>query len=158
MNPATQSILLAEDDENDVFLLQHAFKEAGLDHPLTVVTDGQSAIDFFSEVQEKPSRRLPALVLLDLKMPRRTGLQVLQWIRAMPIIRTIPVMILSSSDNRIDVEYAYEAGATAYLIKPPSLAERNNQAKFIGKWLRMVHPPIAVAESLGAAQSQRRIL
>lgn len=155
MTSTPPTVLLAEDDESDVFFLQRAFKEAGVNHLLQVVPDGQSAIDYLTAARLRGEERQPALVLLDLKMPRRTGLQVLQWIREQPVLRTLPVFLLSSSENRTDIESAYEAGANAYLVKPPSLAERLDLARFIRDWFRLVQKPVAAAESYRAAQALR---
>lgn len=149
------SILLAEDDETDVILLRRAFKDAGLSNPLHVVADGQEAIDFLTRAKSRADERMPALIMLDLKMPRRGGMQVLHWIREQPVIRCLPVMIFSSSENRNDVEGAYDGGANAYLVKPPSLAEREELARFIKDWLRLIQAPVASAESFRAAQAQR---
>jgi CheY-like chemotaxis protein len=149
------SILVAEDDESDVIFLRRAFKVAGIANPLHVVADGQEAIDYLARSKSFPAERLPALVMLDLKMPRRGGLQVLRWIREEPIIRCLPVMILSSSENRNDIESAYDGGANAYMIKPPSLAEQAEVARFIKEWLRLIRAPLASVEGFRAAQTQR---
>lgn len=151
----TLSILLAEDDESDVLFLQRAFKQVELQNPVRVVSDGMEAIEVLSEARIRPEQRLPALVILDLKMPRRTGLQVLEWMRQQPVIRSIPVLILSSSTNQNDVENAYELGASGFMIKPPSVAERNELARFIKDWLRTIQPPITSTESFKAAQAHR---
>jgi CheY-like chemotaxis protein len=152
---ASLSILLAEDDEADVMLLQRAFKDVSLVNPLHVANDGQAAIDFLTQLRSRPDERLPGLAILDLKMPRRSGIQVVEWMRAQPVIRTIPALIFSSSANRSDIEAAYDAGASAYLIKPPSIAERTELARFLKDWLRLVQSPSAALESFKAAQGHR---
>jgi CheY-like chemotaxis protein len=149
------SILLAEDDEADVLFLKRAFKQVELSNPVHVVTDGQEAIDFLSRAKSQPDERLPALVILDLKMPRRDGLQVLRWIREQPLIKSVPVLIFSSSSNRSDVESAYDLGANAFMTKPPSVGERAELARFIRDWLRFIQPPLAAAEGVRAAEAQR---
>ncbi len=154
---ASYTVLLAEDDEADVLLMRRAFKQAAILNPLHVAEDGQRAIEYLSSLQLDGHSRLPALVLLDVKMPRRDGLQVLKWIRSQPIFRSLHVIMFSSSANRNDIEHAYEAGANGYLIKPPSLAERAEIAMFIKQWLRLVQAPIAAAESFQAAQQQRTL-
>lgn len=151
------SVLVAEDDETDVALLQRAFRHVELANPVHVVSDGQEAIDFLARVRGQSEERLPALVILDLKMPRRDGLQVLHWMREQPILCSIPALIFSSSSNVNDIEGAYENGANAYLIKPPSIAERNELARFLKDWLRLVEAPLVATESLRAAQAQRSI-
>lgn len=149
------SILIAEDDESDVFFMQRAFKKAGLENPITFVPDGLAAIEALSHAKLQPELKLPALVLLDLKMPRRTGLQVLEWIRAEPVIRSVPVIMLSSSSNQNDIEAAYEAGANGFMMKSPSGEDRQEVAAFIKTWLRLMQPPLAATESFKAALAYR---
>jgi CheY-like chemotaxis protein len=152
MNP-TGSLLLVEDDEADVLLLRRAFKEAELQNPLHVARDGQEAIDFLARPWLPPADRLPALVLLDLKMPRRTGPEVLAWMRERPVFCTVPVIVFSSSANRNDIEQAYSLGANAFMVKPPSLGERLELARFIKQWLRFNQPPLACTEGYQVAQT-----
>src|SRR5688572_6438278 len=100
MNSILLSVLLVDDDANDVFFMKRAFKDADLRTPLSVAHDGQEAIDYFSGVGKFSNRLLyplPCFLILDLKMPRKTGLEVLQWLRDQPVFRCLPVMILSSS-------------------------------------------------------------
>lgn len=149
---ATAEILLAEDDESDVFLLRRAFKEAGMSHhKLTVTIDGQEAMDFMWHRGHSEEDRLPALALLDLKMPRRTGLDVLEWMRAQPALRCLPAVIFSSSARREDVERAYSLGANAFIVKPASTAQRVEIARFLNEWLRFNQPPLAVTEGFKSA-------
>jgi CheY-like chemotaxis protein len=146
-------ILLAEDDETDVMLLQRAFRDAGVNHPLQVAHDGQAAQEFLAARQHGEHDRLPSLVLLDLKMPRRTGIDVLEWIRGNPALRCLPVFIFSSSSRRDDVERAYASGANGFIVKPPSMAERAEIARFIDTWLRLNQPSLVVTEGARAAQA-----
>ncbi len=145
------SVLLAEDDELDVLLLRRALKQAGMEYPLHVVRDGQEAIEFLGQ-KRGPLDRLPTLVILDLKMPRRDGIDVLRWMREQPILCGIPVIIFSSSGHPGDVEQAYELGANGFVVKPPSIMERLDFARFVLQWLRFNRPPVACTEGLGAAQ------
>jgi CheY-like chemotaxis protein len=122
----TRSILLVEDNEDDVFLMRRAFQEAGLTNPLHVVEDGQRAIDYlagegpFSNRDEFP---LPSLVLLDWKLPRRSGQEVLAWIRARAEFDPVLVVVLTSSSEERDVLSAYSRKANSYLVKPPTAEE-----------------------------------
>ena len=147
------SILLVEDDEADVLLLRRAFKDADIQNPVQVARDGQEAIDFLARPWLPPEDRLPALVLLDLKMPRRTGAEVLAWMRDQPVLCTVPVFVFSSSANRNDIEQAYALGANAFMVKPPSLGERLELARFLKQWLRLNQPPQACTEGYSAAQA-----
>jgi CheY-like chemotaxis protein len=107
-------ILVAEDDENDVFLLRRAFQKAGLPHTLIHVRDGQEAINYLSGKNHAKLK----LFLLDLKMPFVDGFDVLLWLRARPQPICLPVVVLSSSSLPDDKNRAKELGANDYLAKP----------------------------------------
>jgi CheY-like chemotaxis protein len=116
-------VLYAEDDENDVFLLERAFARAGVENPLQAVTDGAAAQRYLSGTDEFADRdRFPApcLALLDLNLPRKSGLEVLQWVRTTPTLRSLPVILLTSSSQKRDIQAAYTYGANGYLVKPAS--------------------------------------
>ncbi|MEX1046538.1 MAG: response regulator [Actinomycetota bacterium] len=115
------TILIAEDDPNDALLVQRAFRTARLANPIQVVGDGERAIAYISGVPPYDDREkypMPMLVLLDLKMPRKGGHEVLEWIRAQPGIKRLPVVVLTSSSEMIDINRAYDLGANSYLVKP----------------------------------------
>lgn len=148
-------LLIAEDDETDVLFLKRAFAKAEIQHSLVFVTDGMEAIEYLTALKLSPDGKLPDLMLLDMKMPRRSGLQVLQWMRAQPVIRAVPVLLFSSSANTGDIENAYEAGANGFLVKPSSTAERNRVVSFIREWLTHVHTPLGAAEGFRVALRYR---
>lgn len=136
-------ILQVEDDENDVLLLQHAFASAGITNPLRLAQDGQEAIDYFLALGNAAEGRnaTPALVLLDLKLPRKSGLEVLQWMRQSSKVPWLPVIVFSSSLQRRDVEQAYAAGANSFVAKPASVARRLELARLIKSfWLDFNEP------------------
>lgn len=122
MIPSKPVILLAEDDDNDVFFMRRALEKSQFDFPMQVVTDGQHAIDYlggegkFSNREEYP---LPSVILLDLKMPFRDGFEVLEWIRTQSSLDAVPVAVLTSSAEERDRRRAKELGASAYFVKPP---------------------------------------
>ncbi len=116
------TVLLVEDDLNDIFLVKRAFKMAHLPDPLQVVTDGEEAINYLKgdgKYADRQGYPLPKLIVMDIKMPRRTGFEVLEWVKGdgRPL-RRIPIVIVSSSDNPADINRAYELGANAYMVKP----------------------------------------
>jgi CheY-like chemotaxis protein len=116
-------VLYAEDEENDAFLMERAFLKAGVANPLQIVVDGAAAIRYLSGVGEFSERGrypLPCLLLLDLNLPRQSGLEVLEWTRAQPALRAMPIVILTSSSQNRDIGSAYALGANGYLVKPPS--------------------------------------
>src|SRR4029079_4400009 len=117
-------VLYAEDEESDGIVLRHAFKKANLQNPLTIVRDRQEAIDYLSGSSPEGDRQvhpMPGLILLDLKMPRKSGFDVLRWIVTRPDLRNIPVVVLSSSSSEADMRKAREIGAQEYLVKPNGL-------------------------------------
>src|SRR6476619_3845672 len=113
-------ILIAEDDANDVLLLERAFEKAGLRHSLRIVRDGEQAIQYFSGQGVYSDRNkfpLPFLLLLDLKMPGTDGFDVLRWARGEPDLKRLLIVVLTSSNLQTDVDRAYELGANSYLVK-----------------------------------------
>jgi CheY-like chemotaxis protein len=117
----TGTILLAEDEQNDVFLMRLALQHAGLDCNLVAVANGEQATEYlngdppFSDKTEFPP---PSLVLLDLKMPRMNGFEVLSWIASRPEAKAFPVIVLSSSGQDQDRQRAFSLGADDYQVKP----------------------------------------
>ena len=122
MNNHKRTILLVEDDSNDVLLLQRAFRRANLDHSLQVVSDGDQAVLYFTGQGGYADRErypLPSLVLLDLQLPRMSGLEVLAWLRNQTgVLKNLPVIVLTSSRLSDDVDRAYALGANSYMAKP----------------------------------------
>jgi CheY-like chemotaxis protein len=122
------TILLAEDDENDVWFVKRALNWADIHNPVQVVRDGQEAIDYLTGANQFADREkfpLPQLALLDIKMPHMTGLEVLEWLRtkAEPGLRRLPVIVMSSSGIQSDIDRAYDLGVNAYLVKPSAFQE-----------------------------------
>lgn len=143
-------ILYAEDDENDAFLANHAFKKAEVLNPLVVVSDGKAAIEYLAGTGQYANRTeypLPCLVLLDMKLSRVSGLEVLKWIRSQGSVRTVPVLMLTSSNQDDDVHRAYILGANGYLIKPSKAGEMLVMAKGIRDFWLMLNRNIGTVGS-----------
>jgi len=144
---------LAEDDPNDVILFQRAMERASLSvDSLKVVRDGEKAISYLSGqglYADRDLYPLPALLLLDLKMPRKSGPEVLSWIRKQPQLRYLIVVFLTSSNSSDDVRIAYEAGANSYLVKPVEFTEMVEMIRHVTfYWLEMnVKLPLSGAMS-----------
>lgn len=120
-NQKGNTVLLVEDDLNDIFLVKRAFKRANIPNPLQIVTDGEEAVQYLIGEGKFNDRRLypvPQLIVMDLKMPRKSGLEVLEWLKKDSFLKRIPVVIVSSSNQSSDVTHAYELGANAYMVKP----------------------------------------
>lgn len=119
----TRPVLYAEDEENDAFLMQRAFIKACVTNPLRIVVDGPSAIRYLAgmgEFSDRTQHPLPCLLLLDLNLPRQSGLEVLKWVRERPEFSDLPIVILTSSSQDRDIDSAYRLGANGYLVKPAS--------------------------------------
>jgi CheY-like chemotaxis protein len=121
MSAALTTILHVEDDPNDMLLFEHACRKAGMVFDLQAVSDGDQAIAYlrgsngFSDRMKHP---IPKLILLDLKMPRVSGFDVLAWLRSDESFRRLPVVVLTSSNHDADIKRAYDLGARSYLVKP----------------------------------------
>jgi len=114
----TLRALLVEDNRGDINLIQHALKDVAVKVDLHVEEDGVKALDFLRRTGKDADGRLPDFILLDLKLPRKTGLEVLSEIKREPELRQIPVVVLTSSNAVTDVMRAYELQAAAYFVKP----------------------------------------
>lgn len=138
-------ILYVEDEDDDVFFMQHAFKKAGVSELLVVVADGKAAMDYLAGEGEYADRArfpMPSIVLLDLNLPIRSGFEVIQWIRGQPALRTLLVVPLTSSGSENDIRRAYALGANAYLIKPPNADRLTEMVRsFKEFWLTQNVPP-----------------
>ncbi len=114
-------ILLVEDNPTDVLLIQRAFRKANLSVPLQVVGDGEAAVQYLSGQEPYSDRScypLPLLILLDLKLPRKSGTEVLAWLQQQPVLKRLPVVVLTSSREYADINNVYDLGANAYMVKP----------------------------------------
>lgn len=130
-------ILQVEDEASEVFLLQRAFRQTGIDNPVQVATDGQMAVDYLAgsgQFADRTRFPLPGLILLDLKLPRRSGREVLQWIRAQPGFRRIIVIAFTSAPYIGDVGLAYDLGANSFLIKPKDFTRYLEIARLLKAW------------------------
>jgi len=153
--PDQAVILLVEDREDDILLVKNAFHKGGIDNPIQVVRDGEEAIHYlageglYSNRAEYP---LPDLILLDLKMPKVDGFDVVRWIRRQPGFGSIPVVVLTSSDAIRDVNRAYALGANSFMVKPMDFENFVETAKMLKTyWLRTSKRPAASRPPNGRA-------
>ena len=145
-------ILIAEDNEADVMIVRRAFTKMNLLNPVRVVPDGAEAIAYLKGEGKYADRfdyPFPELLLLDLKMPNKNGLEVLEWIQLQPRLRGLRVVVLAASDQARDVNRAYKLGASSFLVKPVRLEHfvQINEA-LRGYWMWRSNPP----ENSGAFQ------
>lgn len=135
-----RSILLVEDNPDDVALTLRALDKAQVINEVDVASDGAQAVDMLFGDQS-PGRPLPGLILLDLKLPKVDGIEVLRQIRAGERTRFLPVVILTSSSQQEDIIEGYRNGANAYVRKPVRFAEFAEAVRTLGMfWLRLNEP------------------
>ena len=138
MTASSTAILLVEDDANDVLLIRRAFAKAAITNPVHNVEDGDAAVAYLAgegSYADRDDHPLPAVVLLDLKLPRRSGLEVLAWARREEKLKRLPIVVLTSSRELADVNRAYELGANSYLVKPVEFQQLLDMVKvFDGYW------------------------
>lgn len=139
------TILYVDDDDNDVVLLKHAVRSAQLRCSVQSVNDPEKAAAYLSGKGQYADRKcypVPSVVLLDLKMPRMNGLDVLAWIRSQPVLKRLVVIVLTASNQGCEVNRAYELGANSFLVKPVELEALVDLIKGIGAyWLNLNERP-----------------
>jgi len=141
-----KTILLVEDNEDDAALTRRAMQKVNPEIHMDVVTDGDYALAYLEGGGDfaKPPRPLPSLILLDVKMPGLSAFDVLKWVRESPRIPHLPILVLSSSAEPMDLRLAFDLGASAYLIKPSDFSDfipmLRSTCEFWLKWNRV--PPV----------------
>jgi CheY-like chemotaxis protein len=139
-------VLLVEDDPADVRLIQRAFRKLEKAITMTRLTNGDDAVAYLSgegPYENRAAYPVPAVLLLDIKLPRRSGFEVLDWLRRqMTPLRRLPVVMLTSSRHSADVNRAYDLGANSYLAKPETLSGLDDlAAQFQNYWLALNQGP-----------------
>ncbi len=141
-----QTVLLVEDNEDEVFMMQRVFRKANIQNPLQVVNNGEQALEYLEgtgKFSDRTAYPLPIVVFLDLNMPKKSGLEVLRYIRQHATLRKLNVNILTSSTRAADIEQSAQLGANAYFIKP---AQIEKFQELIQHWYNLARfaafPPI----------------
>ncbi|MBI3504194.1 MAG: response regulator [Proteobacteria bacterium] len=136
-------VLYADDDPDDRFLMGEAWKEVGCSQRMSVLKDGDQVIRYLEAAAAGANGEpRPGLAIMDIKMPRKTGIETLAWIRASSDWGTLPVLLLTASSDRGDIERAYKSGANAFLVKPSSVNELIELVGAIqGFWFRFAELP-----------------
>lgn len=136
-------ILLVEDNPDDIELLEYAFEKAGIQNPLVIVTDGDAAVHYIGRTgayADRTGHPFPELILLDLKLPRRSGFEVLSFVREHKPTKLTPVVVLTSSGQDEDIRRSYELGANSFLVKPIG---RDALIEMVGSikayWIKLNH-------------------
>jgi two-component system, response regulator len=141
----TKTILLVEDNPSDVELTIRAFEKGRITNELVIAEDGQEALDYLFRAgkhKDRPSGDMPTLILLDLKLPKVDGLEVLRRVRSSETTRRLPVVILTSSKEEHDVATSYDLGVNSYIRKPVDFHQFADAVKHLGLyWLVINEPP-----------------
>ena len=158
MNPNEVDILLVDDSQDDVDLTLHALRADNLANRVFVARDGEEALDFLFCSGPHIQRSFdhpPKLVLLDLKMPKVDGMQVLKQIKGDPRTRTIPVVLMTSSREERDMVNGYDLGVNSYIQKPVDFGDFRNVVKLLGLyWMVTNQPPVANGKAHSAGQAK----
>jgi len=147
-----RTILLAEDNANDVELTVAALRHHNVANEVVVVRDGAEALDYLNrrnQYAERPGGN-PALLLLDLKMPKVDGLEVLRSVKSEAALRTIPVVVLTSSREESDLVRTYDLGVNAYVVKPVAFHEFMGAVKSLGAFWAVINEPPPSRNHVGA--------
>ena len=145
MSTSIRPILLVEDNPMDVDLTLQALEEHGVANPIISCLDGEEALRYIDEHQEATDPKIPILVLLDLRLPKIDGLDVLRHTRSHPVWKQVPIIVLTTSRQNEDIEAAYKLGVNSYIVKPvdfPAFAEVVRNIKVY--WLLTNEPPFRV--------------
>jgi CheY-like chemotaxis protein len=144
-NAILRTILLVEDETTDATLLTNAFEKARVANPVIHLTNGDDVLLYLAgkgAYEDRMKYPLPAVILLDLKLPGATGMQILQWMRVQGEIRRIPVVVLTADDNPKTVDAAYDLGANSYLVKPGNATDVARMVQSIQQyWVKLNEPP-----------------
>jgi len=142
MSPSARPILLVEDNPMDVDLAHQAFREHSVANPILVCRDGEEALQYIETHDSAADSQLPILVLLDLRLPKVDGIDVLRRIREHAVWKQIPVVVLTTSRQNTDIESAYQLGVNSYIVKPVEFLAFAEVAKRIQVyWLLTNEPP-----------------
>jgi CheY-like chemotaxis protein len=142
MNGAPRPILLVEDNPMDLDLTYQAFREHSVANPIVTCRDGEEALQYMEEHQQPTDAMIPILVLLDLRLPKVDGIEVLRHARSHPVWKQVPVVVLTTSRENADIEAAYRLGVNSYIVKPVDFAVFAEVVKTIKiYWLLTNEPP-----------------
>jgi two-component system, response regulator len=137
--PILKPILLVEDSANDIELTRAALEDSNVANPLVVLRNGVEALDYIATHGDSDSSKQPVVVLLDIKMPKVSGIEVLRTLKSNPKTAQLPVVMLTSSREGPDIDECYRIGANAYVVKPVEFEEFSRAVKVVGRFWAVVN-------------------
>ena len=148
MNPRVRPILLVEDNPMDLDLTCQAFREHSVANPLAICRDGEEALEYIEAHPHASDPQMPILVLLDLRLPKVSGLEVLKRMRADPVRKLVPVVILTSSKEESDLTNGYALGTNSYIRKPVDFEQFSETVRHLGMYWLVLNeaPPVGALE------------
>ena len=143
MNTSTHSvnIIMIEDDEGHARLIEKNIRRAGISNAIKHFTDGTSALDFLFHHPEGPAMNGPALVLLDLNLPDMSGTDILTKIKAEPALKRVPVVVLTTTDDKVEIQRCYDLGCNVYITKPVNYESFAQAIRQLGLFLSVIQVP-----------------
>jgi CheY-like chemotaxis protein len=135
------SIVMIEDDEGHARLIEKNIRRAGISNTLVHFLDGGSALDYLFNHAEGPSKNGPALVLLDLNLPDMSGTDILERIKADPTLKRTPVVVLTTTDDKVEIQRCYDLGANVYITKPVNYESFADAIRQLGLFLAVIQVP-----------------
>lgn len=148
-------ILLVEDSKNDTELTLAALEDSGVANPVVVLRDGAEAVAYLRDLENKDPSSMPVVVLLDIKMPKMNGIEVLRAVKAEDHLKQIPIVMLTSREGP-DIEESYRLGANAYVVKPVAFDEFFKAIKNVGRFWAVVNQPPHLSQPIAEAAASRK--
>jgi len=134
-------IVMIEDDEGHARLIEKNIRRAGISNKLTHFLDGGSALDYLFNAEDGPRHNGPALVLLDLNLPDMSGTDILEKIKSDPVLKRTPVVVLTTTDDKIEIQRCYDLGANVYITKPVNYESFADAIRQLGLFLSVIQVP-----------------
>ena len=140
-NSFSVTIIMVEDDEGHARLIEKNIRRAGISNPIRHFTDGTSALAYLFEHPEGPSLNGPALVLLDLNLPDMSGIDILAKIKAAPELKRVPVVVLTTTDDKVEIQRCYDMGCNVYITKPVNYESFAQAIQQLGLFISVIQVP-----------------
>lgn len=140
-DPLAVNIVMVEDDEGHARLIEKNIRRAGISNPIRHFTDGTTALDYLWNDPHGPAHNGPALVLLDLNLPDMSGIDILARIKGDPLLRRTPVVVLTTTDDKVEIQRCYDMGCNVYITKPVNYENFAEAIRQLGLFLSVIQVP-----------------